>query len=390
MEVGCWERWKITVSAENSDLKYLIFLESNGDITLDTDMNYILERLSLEDELILKILDRHKVLSYIYDLNERTIEEISQNVLEPKEDIQIIIEELLSEKIISLENDKIKLREEFPSFYLIFKESKKHPIQELVKLMLSKYYDNLLDEIIDHIEVRFKLKFNNHKNSVKKILKISPKCLDFCLEGDTTPFKNLYNQVIKDKQVSEEVEKKFHESQIRTFFSQIVSLLFKDCVHEPRLKQLQIQEQINIINATIKLKMGSEKGLQLDIEEEYPMIIMRLKEGSSVKFGEWVSASDIETFIEVGNRFLGIGECERAIREYDTVMEKGKNLKSIIKAKINKSYALKLSNDYLKAKEIIQELEKPEFFEIIKNNEDLHNAYEINKKNITNHLKNDI
>ncbi len=346
MEVGRWERWKITVSAENSDLKYLIFLESNGDITFDTDMNYILERLSLEDELILRILDRHKVLSYIYDLNERTIEEISQNVLEPKEDIQIIIEKLLSEKIISLENDKIKLREDFPSFYLVFRESKKHPIQELVKLMLSKYYDNLLDEIIDHIEVRFKLKFNNHKNSVKKILKISPKCLDFCLEGNTTPFKNLYNQVIKDKQVSEEVEKKFHKSQIRTFFSQIVSLLFTDCVHEPRLKQLQIQEQINIINATIKLKMGSEKGLQLDIEEEYPMIIMRLKEGSSVKFGEWVSASDIEKFIEVGNRFLGIGEYERAIREYDTVMEKGKNLKSIIKAKINKSYALKLSNDY--------------------------------------------
>jgi len=171
--------WKITVYAENSDSSYVIFLNSIGETPYRTDIDYILKREKINEEKILRINDRHQIISCLYDLNEKSTSDISQVVQEPEEDVKIIIDELFAERIITISDNKIKLLVEFHSFYLIYKECNSQSKNELIKLMLSPYYERVIDDAIDIIGAKFKLKLDNHKQELIQILKISPKCLDF-------------------------------------------------------------------------------------------------------------------------------------------------------------------------------------------------------------------
>ena len=380
--------WKISVYASSSDTTYIIFLKSNGETILKPDIEYILKRLSLGDEKILQINDRHQLISCLYDLSEKSPEDLSKNIQQPIENVQTIIDELFAEKIIEATNEKIKLKEEFPACYLIYKECREYSLKDLINFMSEKYYLNQIDKIIDYTSIRFKLKKEIINDLLIGVLKISPKCLEFCLEGDTKPYNNAYKQIIEGKTATEELKDKFYNKQFKYFSPEIISLLFHECTEETSLKKLHIKEEINIIYASLKLKLGSQQKLYLQLNAEYPIMLLELASGKSINKGEWVSAQGIETYIEIGNRYLGIAEYDKGIEAFDFVIKNASNPLPRIKAQINKIIALMQKDEFIEANEIKKELEESEQFELLKNEESIYNVYKRNSDIIKEKLKN--
>lgn len=369
--------WKITTYSELSDSLYVFFLEAKGESARKIDIQYLLERISLKNETLLQIKDRHLLISAFFDLVPKNVNKLSELLQESVNDIQIILDELFEEKVIEKKDSEIKIIEEFHAFYLVYKEAKSHGINDLVSFMLSNYYDKIVEDMIEPIIGRYKFRMSEDKKKILiKILKISPKCLEFCLEGDTTPFKNSYNQMIEGKTVTKEVEDRFNENQSKYFFQIIIANLFADCFeHPPITKDLELKENIKTIFSRLNMKFGSETELLLELYAEIPILMMSLASGHSIGWGEYVAVQKVDTFINIGNRFFVISEFEKAIDQYDEIIknfqkDKAKGLESLsfVKAKLNKASALK---NLERNKEALIELEDIKNTPLLKDNKKL-------------------
>jgi len=184
--------------------------------------------------------------------------------------------------------------------------------------------------------------------------------------------------MIKDKTVSEDFKERFNQKQIKIFLQKLISLVFNDCVNEVITKDLIIKENINIIYSKIDMKFGSEEDLKLNLITNIPIMLLKLAPGKSIKEGQWVSAQDIETYINIGNRFSAINEYNEAIDSYNYVIENASNSILIVKAKLNKAFTLNRKEDSKKAYKVLNELEHSKDFEIITNDENLHNIFRRN------------
>ncbi|KKL75981.1 hypothetical protein LCGC14_2049470, partial [marine sediment metagenome] len=381
--------WKITTHEKQSDNKYIFFLNAQGNQPTKIDIVYLLQRINLGDnENIFNIKDRHALLVSLYDYNEHSIDYLIEKITQSKNDIQLIIGELLAEGLIQVNHENIKLRKGFPWFNFVFRECNEISKSEVVKLMLSEYFSISIDDIIDQIALRYKLDLNDAKEVISTILKISPLCVEYCLFGDDEIYINAYNQVIKDKNPSEEVVQRFYKSQYQSLIKELIMLLLIDSFQNLIDKNLLINQGINIILARINLKLGSEKGLKASIKSKIPLFLLRAAPGTDIKKGEWVSASNINSILDVGNRFLGIEEYNYAIREYKKVIESNEKIPKI-HAMINESCVYIRLGNFNKAKETLDVLKKDNIlFEIIKNDQVLFDAYLNNRKEIKKGLNN--
>ena len=381
--------WKITTHEKQSDNKYIFFLNAQGNQPTKIDIVYLLQRINLGDnENIFNIKDRHALLVSLYDYNEHSIDYLIEKITQSKNDIQLIIGELLAEGLSQVNHENIKLRKGFPWFNFVFRECNEISKSEVVKLMLSEYFSISIDDIIDQIALRYKLDLNDAKEVISTILKISPLCVEYCLFGDDEIYINAYNQVIKDKNPSEEVVQRFYKSQYQSLIKELIMLLLIDSFQNLIDKNLLINQGINIILARINLKLGSEKGLKASIKSKIPLFLLRAAPGTDIKKGEWVSASNINSILDVGNRFLGIEEYNYAIREYKKVIESNEKIPKI-HAMINESCVYIRLGNFNKAKETLDVLKKDNIlFEIIKNDQVLFDAYLNNRKEIKKGLNN--
>lgn len=383
--------WKINTFSKQSDNKYIFFLDAQGNQPLKTDIVYLLSRIELSnDEKILNIKDRHTLLVILYDNNEHNIDSLIEKTKQSKNDIQLIIDELHAEGLIQVNHENIKLRKGFPWFNFVFKECNEISKLEVVKLMVSEYFSISINDIINQTALRYKLDLNYSKEIISTILRISPLCVEYCLFGDDEIYINAYNQVIKDKRPSDEVIQRFHKTQYQTLIKELIMLLLFDCFQSHIDKNLLIKQGINTIFTKIFLKLGSEKGLKAAIEAQIPLFLLRAAPGSAIKKGEWVSASNINSILDIGNRFLGIEEYDYAIGEYKKVIESDEEIPKI-HAIINRSCTYIRMGNYKKADESLDDLEKDKIlFEKIKNDQVLFDAYLNNKKEIKKGLDNEL
>ena len=126
------------------------------------------------------------------------------------------------------------------------------------------------------------------------------------------------------------------------------------------------------------MKFGSKEDLKFNLITKIPIMLLKLAPGKSIKEGQWVSAQNIEAYINIGNRFSAINEYDEVIDSYNYVIENSSNSILILKAKLNKANALIRKEECKIAYNILKELEHSEDFEIITSNKNLYKIFKYN------------
>jgi hypothetical protein len=194
--------WKVVTYEEKSGHKYANFLGSQGGASVRSDIDYLLERIPLEDEKHILLQSRHGVIKRLYGGAANSIKEISESINESEEDVSAVLDELLAQAIIVKNQKEIFLRTEIDTLISLFKEAKTE--NSLLDLMLSNYFESIINIIPEYISAKYLVNLNGQeRDGLIKILNVSPKALEFGLLGDSTEFRNNEEHIKKLNMVAE-------------------------------------------------------------------------------------------------------------------------------------------------------------------------------------------
>ncbi len=308
--------WKIVTYEEKSGHKYASLLSSQGSSSIRSDIDYLLERIPLEDEKHILLQSRHGVIKRLYEGAANSIKEISETINESEGDVSAVLDELLAQAIIVKNQKEIFLRPEIDVLISLFKEAKTE--NSLIDFMLCRYFDSIINIIPEYISAKYLVNLNGQERDVLiKILKVSPRALEFGLLGDSTEFRNNEGQ-IKKLNINEEKANEWRKMRNWNLFNKLSKALLLD-IEEHANRPLMAKNEIiaTVLRFQIKLGKRFEQYLSLSAES----FIMTAKVEGAIKAGELVTVTGPGPLLNNADALAAMGEEENAMKAYDKVIE---------------------------------------------------------------------
>ncbi len=308
--------WKVVTYGERLYHKYASFLSSHGGASVRNDIDYLLERVPLEDEKHILLQSRHGVIKRLYEGAANSIKEISESIKESEDDVSAVLDELLAQAIIAKNRKEISLRLEVDTAISLFKEAKAE--NSLIDFMLSKYFESIINIIPEYISAKYLVNLSGQeRESLIRILQVSPRALEFCLIGDSTAFRT-NEEHIKTLKLTEEKANEWRRMRNWNLFNELSKALLLD-IEEKTNSLLMDKYEIIASVLRFKIKLGKRFEQYLSISDEF--LMMRAKVDGAIQAGQLVSVTGPGPLLNNADALAAMGEEDNAMKTYDKVIE---------------------------------------------------------------------
>lgn len=262
----------------------------------------------------LEILD--KVLINLLDLKQKTISEISAEVVETENDVKTIIGDLKAENLLNIDSssgvEKFSLKQDITTLTNLTKRftESKHKLS----FMSSEYVNTLIDEkFVSEISSRFMIEFDDmQKTVIGRAASIFPSVLSFLLLSNPDQYVNVKKQMeqlgIKSAKQDEDI------------FTHFMGNILENILTDLRSISSKYLDDKGVA--------GFSKKIDFKIASEYELIFAAhaggvhgiFTAGGAIKIGELVSATDISLFQRRGNLLMALELYDKAIIDFDLVI----------------------------------------------------------------------
>ena len=352
--------WKVVTTEEESDHKYVSFLNPKGRIVNRSDIEYLLERIPLNDQKHILLQNRHAIIKSLYEGPAKSINEISESIKESEEDVSAVLDELSAQSMIIKNPTEIFLRPEIDTFISLFKEAKTE--NSLIDFMLSKYFESSIKIVPEYICAKYFVNLSTPEKEVLiKILKVSPKALDFGLLGDSSEFR-INEEHIEKLYLPDEKADDIRKQRIHNLLSKIYINLLLD-IGNPITGQLMDENEIITSVLRFEIKLGKRFEQYLSLSEM--AIFMRAQVDGAINAGQLLSLTGPGPLLTHSDALAAIGEDENAIKGYDKVIELYSDTEAAVAAMNNKGLVFLKNKNTKDAIPLFREVSDHEFAEKI-------------------------
>ncbi len=280
----------------------------------------------------------------LLDLKEKTPNEISKEIIETRNDVQVALQELRSQGLV-----KERAEGELENSFTITQN-----IEGLVKLakkftntdneyefMLSHFIGSIVDDnFIKHVADRFKLNLSQQqRKSLLTVSRIFPSVLEFELFGDVKAYENSHRQLLESG-LSESEKIKLHQSVVTAFLGRILVRSVDDIRNAPA--GYLDKKGIRGYQARYTLRVATNTGLIFD--QEYKDSEYLAVAGGTIKAGEMVSGDPVVLF-NMGVTLMDLKEYDEAASYFEKLVDVSSDPKVLTAAWNNKGLCfLRMTN----------------------------------------------
>lgn len=325
------------------DVTSYIILSGDGKIV----SNHIMNEISKLDEDIINLQRINpeiikKIELSLLNLKEKTLKEISNEIVETEDNCYLAIKDIESQNII------ISRSENEEHFYSINKDLStlrilgKGFLDNDVKydFMSSSYIGFIINGIfLDDVLKRYHLNLSAElQNNVILSAKIFPSVLSFYLFGDVDSYEYSYNRSLE---IGDPAIDQINQIRTNIFFQEIFNLIFDDIRKMPII--YMNKKELKICNLAGHIKLGSESKKIFELYVKSNSLIVN-KGSFEAKQGEILSPQDISQNIETGLLFYHIDEYDEAIKFFDNVIQNSSDHELLSYAFNNKAQCYRMQS----------------------------------------------
>lgn len=260
-------------------------------------------------ELIL-LASRKQILEILLQKDELTIDEIIKELKEKQVDVQITIDELIEQKLLTaVDNNgkqKVMITRGLATFLTISHEFKRNSSV----LMKSKYLQSsITPELMSFILQRFVIRPSKKQiETIGKIILISPSALEYCLRSTNVPDQVPFNQSVDNSSF-------VNKMSIVAFITQLCILILSDIGERKEVLGLQ---DTKALEAHINLKFATIDELYLGVDTKSTLMSMRAS--GPIAKGDAVTIANPEGFIEVSFLQRNLGQTKQAVKTLNDLL----------------------------------------------------------------------
>lgn len=292
-----------------------VILTGKGELveeSIRTEISQLDKRLRNLKEIDLKILE--KIMINLLDNTEKNIKEVATIINEKENDVQVALNELVIQGIIS-KNDISNTFKLIQNIEILGKIL--HRLGEKkYQLIKTNFLNSLINqEFLDFVSGRFKVKLNSELNEqLKKICKLFPTVIEMLILEYNSDFQNYYNQKASkelDKGAYAELNDKLKDRLIEKILSLVVDEVEKgkNSIEKAGIRAFFTKKEIRITS-------DSEKIVDLKSSSTIYLAIA----GGTIKPGEEVE-SNIPGIFNVAISCMNLELYESAIKYFDKVID---------------------------------------------------------------------
>lgn len=267
---------------------------------------------------LINLQARTKVIRSLSDMTFKKIEDISQEIKESATDVKMALSNLLEENVLSKnEDNKFTLINEFDIFLILVKEFISDDVDH--SFFKSKYVQmNINDRLIKYLESKFYLEFEKKMyDELYKLLSVSPSALYEALFCPTDFYRTGYEQ-IRGGNFSDDVIKKWKASSVSYFMAKLSQKLILD-LNNSKIKDILSEKEIKGYQLILEVKLATLNELYLAIKTDSTMHLVIAK--GKIKAGALLSATNAGALLEFAMVSTWLGEPQKALEEYQKVIE---------------------------------------------------------------------
>lgn len=338
--------WVITFKSFGKETHFSIVSEKGDEVPklicdeiseLDNGLN------SLE---LINLQARTKVIHSLSDMTFKKIEDISQEINESSTDVKMALSNLLKEDVLSKnEDDEFTLSNEFDIFLRLIKEFLSDDVD--YSFFKSKYVQmNINERLIKYLESRFYVEFEKEiRDGLYKLLAVSPSALYEALFCPTDFYRTGYEQV-KGCNFSDDVIRKTQEVGISRLMANLVQKLVSD-LNDSKIKDILSEKEIKGYQLTVEVKLATLNELYLAIKTDSTIHMVIAK--GKIKAGALLSATNAGALLEFAMVSTNLGETQKALEEYQKVIDEFSDPDSLKVAWNNKGLTFAILENYEEA-----------------------------------------
>jgi tetratricopeptide (TPR) repeat protein len=294
---------------------------------------------------LINLQARTKVIQSLSDMVLKKIEEISQDINESADDIEMTLSNLLGEGIaLKNINGEITLSNEFDIFLKLVKEFLSENVD--YSFFKSKYVQtNINERLIKYLESKFYLEFENEiREALCKLFAVSPSALYEALFCPTDFYRTGYEQ-IRRSNFSDEVIKKWKESSVSRLMTDLTQKLIFD-LNDSKIKDILSEKEIKAYQLIVEAKLATLNELYLAIKAGGTVYMAKVK--GKIKAGELLSG-DAAALLDFAMVSTNLGETQKALEEYQKVIDEFSDSDSLKVAWNNKGLTFAILENYEEA-----------------------------------------
>lgn len=294
---------------------------------------------------LINLQARTKVIQSLSDMTFKKIEDISQEINESSTDVKMALSNLLKEDVLSKnEDNEFTLSNEFDIFLRLIKEFLSDGVD--YSFFKSKYVQmNINVRLIKHLESRFYLEFEKEiRDGLYKLLAVSPSALYEALFCPTDFYRTGYEQ-IKGSDFSDEVVGKSREVGISRLMANLTQKLIFD-INNSKFKEVLSEKEIKGYRLIVEAKLATLNELYLAIKTDITIHMVNVTGG--IKAGELLSG-DAAALLEFAMVSINLGETQKALEEYQKVIDGFSDPDSLKVAWNNKGLTFAILENYEEA-----------------------------------------
>lgn len=314
-----------------------IILTKEGDLVDKT----IQDEIAKLDSTIksLKIIDLpilEKIILNLLDFNKKTPTQISKEIVQTRQDVEVGTQELLrqkiayeeatsnSEKLIGINTDIATLTELVKKFT---------NTDKAYQFMSSSYLELMIDnDFATHVSNRFKLNIDQQKKTnLLTVSRISPSALRYELLGNAEPYENSFRQIHESTIIESEKEELLADNSIRFIGGVLVRTL--DDIRNNAPADYLDKKGIRGYYSRNTLRIATDSRLIFD--QEYTTSQYIAEAGGPIKVGELVSGGAPVVF-KMGITLMDLKEYEKATNYFKKAIDNTSDPKILIPAWNNK------------------------------------------------------
>lgn len=348
------EFWMVTL-ADTTNLKnYFCLVTGLGDIPSQTDVEYLISRIPGDKTTATRVslAGRDSVIATLLRSEDRTISEIAAEAIESITDISAAVASLQNEGLIQVKSGKVSLRKEPDALVAIAKLSFANKREH--DFMRSQYYSAALSQIlIPYVEAKFVVTLEaDEKQTLVRVLEISPGALWRAIAGDAEPFRNS-EEHIRQLKIAPEKAAEYRALTRNRLFDDFAGDIISDTSGKERNLLLDYHGII-LTKTDVHVKFAKRRELFLNLDVSWYRQLV--KAAGPMKAGQLVSADGPGIFLEAADATMHMQEFDEAIKKYDSVIKEWPGAKEAFIAANNKGCCLLSLGQFDKAIEVFTPL----------------------------------
>ena len=274
-------------------------------------------------------LIRKKVILCLLDSDPKSADEVASEIGESlatvADQLTALVSEIICEEVKPDEVSQYVVRKDVETFAQLVEEFVSNPevrVRDIKQFFTSNHYHTRIDyALVDYGLSRFDLdsvfQTDEEKETLRRILLVSPSALSFTLNGDSTFFRGLRSGANKLDSLDPT-----RERNIQFIFSQFQTLLLEKLITDmkvPPFSFLHTVLQLNAAKISIEVNLAAPHAKYIQAIGESHCTLSRMGEVLGVEeLGLAVSPMDLSND---GAALMQLGEFQAALEHFDGAFE---------------------------------------------------------------------